>query len=138
MNASPLTEFANDQSGTIAVVGALSMLMLLGAVGAAMTSAVVYHEQSEYQRSLDAAVLSAASIPGDIKLTFDGVLYFPTQDVWIGGGSVINAKSPSYVFVAEKIWFQDNTVVEVWQENSRGLDLPAPSASITRGPQLLN
>lgn len=74
---------------------------------------------------------------GNIKLTFDGVMYFPTQDVWIGGGSIINAKSPSYIFVTEKLWFQDNSVIEVWQENSRSLPIPAPSATIAKGPQLL-
>ncbi len=73
---------------------------------------------------------------GNITLTFDGVMYFPTQDVWIGGGSIINAKSPSYIFVTEKMWFQDNSVIEVWQENSRGLDIPAPSPTIMRGAQL--
>lgn len=68
---------------------------------------------------------------GDIKLTFDGVMYFPTQDVWIGGGSAINAKSPSHIFVAEKLWIQDNSVVDVRQENSRGLDIAEPVGRIT-------
>ncbi len=74
---------------------------------------------------------------GNIKLTFDGVMYFPTQDVWIGGGSVIEAKSPSYIFVTEKLWFQDNSVIDVWQENSRGLDVPVPSASLSGRPALV-
>jgi hypothetical protein len=79
-----------------------------------------------------------ATMLGDIKLTFDGVMYFPTQDVWIGGGSIITAKSPSYIFVAEKLWFQDNTIIDVWQENSRNIDVPAPSADLRVAPRPMN
>ncbi len=66
MCAALMRRFANDRSGAIAVVGALAMAVLLGAVGVAMTSAMVYHEQAEFQRSLDAAVLSAASVQSNI------------------------------------------------------------------------
>jgi hypothetical protein len=74
---------------------------------------------------------------GDIKLTFDGVMYFPTQDVWIGGGSTIEAKSPSYIFVVEKLWVQDNAVIDIWQENSRGLEIAEQPASLSRNARLL-
>ena len=76
------------------------------------------------------------TIMGDVRLTFDGVMYFPTQDVWIGGGSTITAKSPSYIFVAEKLWFQDNSIIEVWQENSRNLPIE-PAKTIAVGAHLI-
>lgn len=73
---------------------------------------------------------------GDIRLTFDGVMYFPTQHVWISGGSTIEAKSPTYIFVAEKLWFQDNSIVEVWQENSRNLDVAETAGHMVVGAHL--
>ncbi len=73
---------------------------------------------------------------GDIKLRFDGVMYFPTQDVWVGGGSTIEAKSPSYIFVVEKLWFQDNSIIDVWQENSRGLSVEGTGSSMMVGSRL--
>lgn len=77
-----------------------------------------------------------ATLLGDITLKYDGVMYFPTQHVWIGGGSRIEAKSPSYIFVANKLWFQDNTIIDVWQENSRGLDVTATAGTMSM-PALL-
>lgn len=77
-----------------------------------------------------------ATILGGVRLTFDGVMYFPTQHVWIGGGSMVNGKSPTYIFVANKLWFQDNSVIDVMQENSRGLDIVMPAANLTKGAHL--
>lgn len=84
-----------------------------------------------------ASVDAWVTLLGNITLKFDGVMYFPTQDVWIGGGSTIEAKSPTYIFVVEKLWFQDNSIVEVWQENSRGLDIAEPAGVMTKGAHLI-
>ena len=92
----------------------------------------------QFFQDKDASVDEWVTIMGDVRLTFDGVLYFPTQDVWIGGGSVINAKSPTYILVAQKLWFQDNSVVDVVQENSRGLDIETPAAAMTKNATLVN
>lgn len=73
---------------------------------------------------------------GDIKLSFDGVMYFPTQHVWIGGGSIISARSPTYIVVAKKLWFQDNSITDVWQENARNLSVPETQASIEASASL--
>lgn len=78
-----------------------------------------------------------ATIIGNVKLKFDGVMYFPTQDVWIAGGSTIEAKSPTYIFVAEKLWFQDNSIIDVWQENSRSLNIESPAANVTEHARLV-
>ncbi len=73
---------------------------------------------------------------GDIKLSFDGVMYFPTQHIWIGGGSIISARSPTYIVVAKKLWFQDNSVTDVWQENARNLSVPETQVSIEASASL--
>lgn len=63
------------------------------------------------------------AVVGNNTLRYDGVLYAPTQDVWFGGGSIIDAKSPNYAIVADKIWIQDQSVVNVSYVNSRNLPI---------------
>lgn len=65
----------------------------------------------------------AVSITGNNKLSYDGVMYFPTQDIELGGGSVIEVKSPSYAMVADRILIQDQSVVTVSHENTRNLPI---------------
>lgn len=77
------------------------------------------------------------TILGDVELTFDGAAYFRGKDVWIGGGSVINANSPSYSLVADRFWFQDSSRINITQENRRGLDIE-PAERMERGVVLIN
>ncbi|MFN3869553.1 MAG: TadE/TadG family type IV pilus assembly protein [Hyphomicrobiaceae bacterium] len=95
------------------------------------------YKNIQFFQDKDASEDSWVTILGNVRLTFDGAMYFPTQDVWIGGGSKITATSPSYIIVAEKLWFQDNSIIDVWQENRRGLDIAEPLAFITTGVALV-
>ncbi len=65
----------------------------------------------------------AVRITGNNKLSFDGAMYFPTQDIELGGGSVIAIKSPSYAMVADTILIRDQSVVTVSHENTRNLPI---------------
>ena len=51
------------------------------------------------------------------------------------GGSIIKGKSPSYMAVAKKLWFQDHTQVRFTQTNTRGLTVEA-SAQLQYGASL--
>lgn len=77
------------------------------------------------------------TILGDVQLTFDGAAYFPGKEFWIGGGSVINANSPSYALVADRFWFQDSARINVTQENRRNLDIELASR-MHKGVLLIN
>lgn len=68
----------------------------------------------------------AVSITGNNTLSYDGAMYFPTQDIELGGGSIITANSPSYAMVGDRILVQDQSVVTVTHKNSR--DLPVADA----------
>jgi len=61
------------------------------------------------------------SIGGDSTLEYDGTMYFPNSNIWIYGGSVVKGKSPNLIMVGDKIWFQDNSKIELTQVNTRGL-----------------
>lgn len=63
------------------------------------------------------------SIIGNSKLSYEGVLYAPTLDVWFAGGSTTTVSSPSYALVADKIWIQDQSVLDVTYENKRHLPI---------------
>ena len=65
------------------------------------------------------------TVIGDSALTYDGALYTPSFHAWFAGGSIIEGKSPSYIAVAKKLWFQDNTQVKFTQVNTRGLTVDA-------------
>jgi hypothetical protein len=77
------------------------------------------------------------SIIGDSRLSYDGVLYAPTFDVWFAGGSVVDGKSANYLAIAKKLWFQDKTIVSFEQVNRRGLSVEA-SVPLQYGARLLN
>ena len=62
------------------------------------------------------------SVIGNNTFKFEGALYAPTFDVWFGGGTVVDISSPSYALVADKIWIQDQTQMNITYENKR--DLP--------------
>lgn len=75
------------------------------------------------------------TVIGDSTLTFDGALYVPTFHAWFAGGSIIEGKSPSYIAVAKKLWFQDNTQVKFTQINTRGLTVES-SAHLQYGARI--
>jgi Flp pilus assembly protein TadG len=68
---------------------------------------------------------------GATKLTFDGTAYFPTQNFWVFGNSVVNASSPGVPIVADKIWTQGNATFNISNANPRGLDVKAPQTDVT-------
>lgn len=68
-----------------------------------------------------------AGMTGNNSLSFDGAMYFPTQDIELGGGSVIEANSPGYALVADRILIQDQSNVTVTHTNGR--DLPVADAT---------
>lgn len=76
------------------------------------------------------------SVVGDCKLTYDGVIYTPSFHIWFAGGSIIDGKSPNYLAIAKKLWFQDNTKTVLTQVNTRGLDVPA-SVPLQYGARLV-
>ena len=76
------------------------------------------------------------SVVGDCKLTYDGVIYTPSFHVWFAGGSIIDGKSPNYLAIAKKLWFQDNTQAVLTHVNTRGLDVPA-SVPLQYGARLV-
>ena len=75
------------------------------------------------------------TVIGDSGLTYDGVLYTPSMHAWFAGGSVVEAKSPNYIAIAKKLWFQDKTNVHMSQVNTRGLNVDG-SVTLQRGATL--
>ena len=63
------------------------------------------------------------SIGGNSQLQYDGVMYFPNSNIWVFGGSIVNANSPSVAMLGDKLWFQDNSTVTITQSNPRGLPI---------------
>ncbi len=95
------------------------------------------YQNIQFLQDKSSSVDGWVTVMGNVKLRFDGVMYFPTQHVWIGGGSVVQARSPTYIFVAEKIWLQDNSIIDVWQENSRNLKIDEAPALLTEQARLI-
>ncbi len=71
------------------------------------------------------------------NLTYDGVMYFPTQSVWIFGGSNVIAKSPTLVIVTEELWLDGNANLTVTQENSRNVRVSASMPNLSFGAVLV-
>jgi Flp pilus assembly protein TadG len=76
------------------------------------------------------------SVIGGSRLSYDGVFYAPSHNVWWTGGAVVEAKSPSYIAVAKKLWFQGNAQVRLSQQNIRGLSVDA-AAKLEYGATLV-
>ena len=55
------------------------------------------------------------------KATWDGIAYFPTQNFWVYGNTVVNLNSPSMALVAGQIWVQGNATMNVTNDNPRNL-----------------
>ncbi len=64
------------------------------------------------------------------KATWDGVAYFPGQNFWVFGNTVVNSNSPGMAVVAGQIWVQGNATLNVTHNNSRNLSV---SQVMTRG-----
>ncbi len=69
------------------------------------------------------------------KATWDGIAYFPTQNFWVYGNSVVNANSPSMAIVAGQIWDQGNATINVTHNNTRGLNVA--QTTVDGGARLL-
>jgi len=63
------------------------------------------------------------------RLNFDGVAYFPTQNFWVYGSSIVNANSPTVAIVADKIWTQGNATFNITSLDSRNLGLSGPKTT---------
>lgn len=70
-------------------------------------------------------------------LTYDGVMYFPTQAVWIYGGTTVTARSPTLAVISQQLWLQDHARLTVIQDNSRNISGLAPGPSIETGAKLV-
>jgi len=57
------------------------------------------------------------------KATWDGIAYFPTQNFWVYGNTVVNINSPSMALVAGQIWVQGNATLNVTNDNPRNLSV---------------
>lgn len=53
------------------------------------------------------------------RLTYDGVAYLPTQNIWIYGDADVKANSPTMAIVVGKLWLQGNAKLEVSTDNPR-------------------
>ena len=71
------------------------------------------------------------------NLTYDGVMYFPTQDVWIYGGSIVNAKSPTLAIVTEQLWIQGNASLTITKANTRNVSVPWATPGFASGAVLI-
>ena len=64
------------------------------------------------------------TILGGATLEYDGVMYLPEQQVWVGGAAgqtIVKGRSPTLIMVADTIWAQGNAVFDLRQANQRGL-----------------
>lgn len=73
---------------------------------------------------------------GSAKLNYDGVAYFPTENFWMFGNSVINANSPTQSIVAAEVWVQGSTTVNITHNNTRNLNVSGPTTGF--GARLIN
>jgi hypothetical protein len=71
------------------------------------------------------------SIGGNSQLQYDGVMYFPNSNIWVFGGSIVKANSPTVTMLGDKLWFQDNSTVTITQSNPRGLAVKSMSSVIS-------
>ena len=67
------------------------------------------------------------SIGGNSQLQYDGVMYFPNSNIWVFGGSIVKANSPTVTMLGDKLWFQDNSTVTITQSNPRALPVKSMS-----------
>jgi len=63
------------------------------------------------------------------KASWDGIAYFPTQNFWVYGNTVVNTNSPGVAIVAGQIWVQGNATLNVTHNNPRNLSVNQPMTS---------
>lgn len=116
----------------IAFTGADSTLRLWGNSTLDLTSPVsgTYANFQFFQNPNDVNGRGAwVSIGGDgntgdaSKATWDGIAYFPTQNFWVYGNTVVNSNSPTMSIVAGQIWLQGNSKLNVTNNNTRNLSV---------------
>ncbi len=74
-------------------------------------------------------------------LEYDGVMYLPEQQFWVSGAAhqaIIKGYSPSMPLVADTIWVQGNAVVEIRQEDRRGIGPVDHAPGFAYGARLIN
>lgn len=80
------------------------------------------------------------TIHGGARLDYDGVMYLPEQQFWLSGTSqdiIVNANSPTLSAIADKIWVQGNSVLNITQENRRNIDVAGEQATYVIGAVLI-
>jgi Flp pilus assembly protein TadG len=128
----------DGQEVTIGFTGAGASIRMDGSAQASLTSPVsgTYMNMQFMQEPGTGGDDLAVSITGNNTLSYDGAMYFPTQDIKLGGGSIITANSPNYAMVADRILVQDQSVVTVTHKNSRDLPI-ADAGSFMYGARLI-
>lgn len=128
----------------IALVGANSFLELKASSKTTLTSPMtgIYKNiqfMSDRDLSLSKFEQEWTTILSGATLDYDGVMYLPEQQIWASGTGhdiIIQANSPSLALVVNKIWAQGNVVIEVTQENPRGLEDVAMAPGFGYGAML--
>lgn len=69
------------------------------------------------------------------KASWDGIAYFPGQNFWVYGNTVVNTNSPSMAIVAGQVWIQGNATLNVTHNNPR--NLPVKEIKTSGGARLL-
>jgi Flp pilus assembly protein TadG len=80
------------------------------------------------------------TVLGGARLSFDGTLYLPEQQIWINGVShdaIVVGRSPGMIVVADVIWVQGNAVIDFKQENRRGIAVAMPSIRFDFGAKMV-
>ncbi len=77
------------------------------------------------------------SIGGTANLQYDGTAYFPMQNIWIFGNSVVNGNSPTVAMVGDKVWLQGSAEVNITHDNPRNVKVSG-SPQFQYGARLTN
>src|SRR5437588_1679190 len=71
------------------------------------------------------------------KATWDGIAYFPSQNFWVFGNTVVNMNSPSMSLVAGQVWVQGNATMNVPNDNPRKLS-GSSQTTVPAGARLIH
>jgi Putative Flp pilus-assembly TadE/G-like len=130
----------------VALVGANSHLLLMSNSSTKLTSpteGTYKNIQFMSDRDLSTSKFNQewTTILAGATLDYDGVMYLPEQQFWTSGTGhdiIIKANSPSLAIVADKVWLQGNVVMQVTQENKRGLEDVANAPGFVYGSRLVD
>lgn len=70
------------------------------------------------------------------KVTIDGMIYTPNQQIWIFGKADTSINSPTMAIVTEKLWIQGRVTLTVANENKRGLSVGTAPVHVTTALRL--